>query len=920
MKTLNSIKYHVTITFLMTSLMAISQNREWERVSLYDDANTVFTILQDSEGLIWFGTNQGLYDFDGYHCHPHYHTGARSNSHIYCGVEMDKKFYLGSELGILIYDIKKNDYIPCDNNFPIEVRALSADNGMLWIGTLNGLFRYDPANNVIENFSKEIPHTTVYSLLQVKNGDLYIGTYDGLCRRSHATGKTEEIALPRVAGRRNLFVNSMAADEKNGRIWIGSEGALYKYDLSSNEATEIPALRGNSIKSLALNEEGDVIAGTDNGLFIHNQSGTRHYQHDSRLPKSLSNDVVWSLFVDKDDNIWAGTEYDVSLAVNNQKIEVTSIGHLTGRGDGNRFYTLFRDSRDYLWLGGTNGIIRYKNGHSRWYMMGDEKNPISHNRVRDIFEDANANLWVATDGSINRFDFNKEQFINYSIIDETGTFNSNWSYAILEDNNHNLWVGSYLGGIHMIERDRLIASPGMATATRSYNTNNGLPNNLINRMAIDEKGDKWIILFKDGNLVKIEHETNRVYTYNIGEQLGALPSFLICDSNDRLWCAYQGGIAEIGKNGMVRKKIPLSDRGNETIKDIEIVGEDIWVATSREVWAVKRDDYTLKVLPLPNKNFTAIYYDAKEEKVILGSVDELVHVSPSIAHESQPSRPITITAISLNDEPVTPGISPRYVSELHLSPMQDRIAIQFSDLNYALNNKPRYEYRVVNLHSQWVLLPEALNTITIPNIHPGSYTLQIRPANDADKVFTFRIYKSRPWFNRWWARGLYVIIFVGVIAGIIHYFNERKRLNKERDEKEELLEKARETIQNMARVNEVTASKPLEVQSADERLLSEMATIVATNISNPDLNVTYLAEKTGISSKQVYRKIKQYLGITPVEFIRHIRLKKAAQLLEQKNFSVSEVMYMVGFNSHGYFSKCFSKQFGCSPRTFVERL
>jgi AraC-like DNA-binding protein len=98
-----------------------------------------------------------------------------------------------------------------------------------------------------------------------------------------------------------------------------------------------------------------------------------------------------------------------------------------------------------------------------------------------------------------------------------------------------------------------------------------------------------------------------------------------------------------------------------------------------------------------------------------------------------------------------------------------------------------------------------------------------------------------------------------------------------------------------------------------------VAQIVEVNIANPDLNVAFVCEKTGISTKQLYRKIKQYLGITPIDFIRQIRLKKAAQLLEKKKFTVSEVMYMVGFSSPGYFSKCFTSQFGCTPRSFLER-
>ena len=59
--------------------------------------------------------------------------------------------------------------------------------------------------------------------------------------------------------------------------------------------------------------------------------------------------------------------------------------------------------------------------------------------------------------------------------------------------------------------------------------------------------------------------------------------------------------------------------------------------------------------------------------------------------------------------------------------------------------------------------------------------------------------------------------------------------------------------------------------------------------------------------------LKKYVGVSPVDYIRQTRLRKAAMLLEQKKFSVSEVMYMVGFSSSSYFSKCFSAMFGCTP-------
>lgn len=74
---------------------------------------------------------------------------------------------------------------------------------------------------------------------------------------------------------------------------------------------------------------------------------------------------------------------------------------------------------------------------------------------------------------------------------------------------------------------------------------------------------------------------------------------------------------------------------------------------------------------------------------------------------------------------------------------------------------------------------------------------------------------------------------------------------------------------------------------------------------------------TDINNKQMYRKIKQLTGMTPVEYIKSIRMKKAAMLLKQQKFTVAEVMYMVGFSNHSYFSKCFQAEFGVTPKKYV---
>lgn len=120
MRDMNNLRlqYCTLMLILFPFISSVSQEREWERIALFDDANTVFSLIQDSQGLMWFGTSQGLYDFDGYNCHPHFEVGEVSNSHIYCSLEIEGKMYLGSELGVLIYDIEKDQYLHIGRYMP----------------------------------------------------------------------------------------------------------------------------------------------------------------------------------------------------------------------------------------------------------------------------------------------------------------------------------------------------------------------------------------------------------------------------------------------------------------------------------------------------------------------------------------------------------------------------------------------------------------------------------------------------------------------------------------------------------------------------------------------------------------------------------------------------------------------------------
>ena len=133
-----------------------------------------------------------------------------------------------------------------------------------------------------------------------------------------------------------------------------------------------------------------------------------------------------------------------------------------------------------------------------------------------------------------------------------------------------------------------------------------------------------------------------------------------------------------------------------------------------------------------------------------------------------------------------------------------------------------------------------------------------------------------------------------------------------------LIVKSRTRVRRQVQQDIVTPDEPAPAVGPDEAFLSKVTAHIEASISDPDLNVSELCTRCGTSEKQLYRRLKQITGLTAVEFIRSIRLKKAAMYLSQGQLTVSEVMYMVGFSNHSYFTKCFKKEYGVVPKEYRE--
>jgi ligand-binding sensor domain-containing protein len=260
--------------------------------------------------MVWIGTDKGLFSYDGYSYQAHFTYGTYNNSRIHCGITIgDKYLYFGADTGLLIYNYRADKYEEPKVTFPSDIRALLYFEGKLWIGTLNGLYVYNFTENKLQKIDRKIhsglPHETIYSIIGTADKKLYIGTYNGLCVYSSSSDTFTTISFPSTMQGTNLFVNSLLEDTDRQCIWVGTEKSLFKYIPLENRIEEIEIFDENSVKSLALDKHYNLLAGTDNGLYIYHRKGIlQHIVHDSRNTMSLSNDVIWNIFTDKENNIW----------------------------------------------------------------------------------------------------------------------------------------------------------------------------------------------------------------------------------------------------------------------------------------------------------------------------------------------------------------------------------------------------------------------------------------------------------------------------------------------------------------------------------------------------------------------------------------------------------------------------------------
>jgi AraC-like DNA-binding protein len=159
-----------------------------------------------------------------------------------------------------------------------------------------------------------------------------------------------------------------------------------------------------------------------------------------------------------------------------------------------------------------------------------------------------------------------------------------------------------------------------------------------------------------------------------------------------------------------------------------------------------------------------------------------------------------------------------------------------------------------------------------------------------------------------------LVLIVSVVIAWRAWWQTKKTIRQRQSMNEEQL--LFYTDANRRKVVEIfsTPQEKLPAPKKQDTLFAEQLNeAIRRNMSNPNLKMEELGEEMGLSRVQLYRRVKSVTGVTPVELLRKMRLQEAYVLLGSTTKTVAEIAFEVGFNTPGYFSKCFREEYGKLP-------
>ena len=824
----------------------------FDRISVEDGLSQAdaFSVLQDSRGFLWVGTQEGLSRWDGYH--------------------------------FRVFRNDPNDPRSLSHN---SVRAiLEGSKGNLWIGTLGGglnrfdrvtesftHLRHDPAN------ANTLSHDLVSTLLEDSRGSIWVGTDGGGLNRVHPPTGT----VTRYSGGSSRFEAEVAEniralwEDDSGILWVGTDGGgLLRFDPTEGlfhtlgEPGSPFHIESRRILALHESRDGWLWIGThDDGLFRArlDTGEVERFRFQVDSDTSLSSDRVRVIHEDADGTMWIGTDSGVSEwdpvrrsfhRFANDPADSTSLS-------ANRVVSIYQDRGGVLWFGTMGGGLSKWNPSTRFFRSfkaesrGSER--LSSNTITSFAEDRSGNVWVGTyGGGINRLDARSGEVSHYT--SSTGLPDDR-VMALFVDSRDALWIGTRSSGLSRLDRGR--------RAYRSYRHDSGDPKSLSRDevTAIVETADGSLLVGTfQGGLNRLDPATGSFshYRYDDSDETSLSSDRVIAlevDAEGEVWIGTEGG----GLDRLDLATSTFDHNRHRTGEDMSLSSDvvfsilaaadgTLWVGTQRglnrryepsrgpgrfrqyrerdgllseQIFGILEDEEGFLWLTTNNglarldpRNDTFRHFDLSHGLVanefnsnayFRSSAGEMYIGGSSGFNSFFPGRlgtttsppPVVLTRFQKfnRDVPLESPLSDLdYVELAHGDKV---VSFEFSALDFTAPENNSYSYRLEGFDRDWVDAG-TIRRATYTNLRAGDYVFRARATNNLgvpsedDVAVRVRVLAS-PW-STWWAYALYATAAL-MALGLLVRSQARKR-HRESEYRHQLLVQVEERTRELAQRNE----------------------------------------------------------------------------------------------------------------------
>lgn len=752
----------------------------------------VTSIVQDSLGFMWFGTEDGLNRYDGY--------------------------------GMTVFKNNPRDTNSLSSN---AIGALMVDaGGRLWVATTNGTSVMESGTSKFNRIN--LPPNEVERMAEPCVGPdstVWILTGSGLYRHSHE-GKTSLVS----AGAENISPGRVLLfDQRKRKLIVGTSAGLMVFSASGDTLIPEPIglLRDHKVSALCRSSSGDIFVGTlDAGLFRLNSGleTVEQYRFRESDQGTLSDNRVLSLAEDHQQRLWVGTfsGLDMLDRASGTFTRYRDENDISGlRGD--RVYSIFVDRSGVLWVGTyRGGINRFDPHRQRFAHVAYEPHKVGGLHARDVYsllETDDGDLWVGTNNGLFRRANGTLPFRQYNHDPlRQGSLSSDGIFALCQRRNGELWIGCADGVVnrYVKAQDGFVRYPfPKGNPIRSiYETRDGrllvgtdskgafVLDSIEHRfvpweglgdsthpagvwtMYQDRPGFLWLGTFYIPYIVRIDPGTQiAVKIYADAQREGALTIASVrsfCESvNGTLYLGtWAGGFARFDRQSdSFTWYTEVDGLPSNYVKAIlpDARGR-IWIATEHGLARFDPKTASFRTYTVEDGLQSNFFWSGsgcrgKDGKLYFGGTNGFNEFHPDSISENMNIPPVVITSVRVLDKPV-PIPAGGDDRTIELTYEADFFSFEFVALDYTFPGRNQYAYMLEGFDRDWVK-SGTRRYAAYTHLDPGRYVFRVRGSNN-DGIWNetgtaLAIVIAPPYWMTWWFRSLAVLVLAAALYGVYRY-------------------------------------------------------------------------------------------------------------------------------------------------------